>query len=127
MRHELRAYLALQGATKAEAADIVLAAQEAAKNALRASLSRPVTVAAWMADGVVWVSARDHGHGLAARPSMRCPGPWSTHGRGLCLMSALMDEVQIEHRRGTRLVMCRGLDRRLRPPRDRGAPRQGAA
>ncbi len=111
MRQELRSYLALQDAPVTAAADIVLATQEAAKNALRASLSRPVTVAAWMADGLVWVSVQDHGHGLAARLSRRCPSPWSTHGRGLCLMGALMDEVQIEHGRGTRVVMCRGLDR----------------
>lgn len=116
LRQELRSYLALQNAPVTATADIVLATQEAAKNALRASLSRPVTVRVWMTDGVVWLSVRDRGHGLAVQPSRLCPNLWSTHGRGLCLMSALMDEVQIEHRRGTRVLMCRRLDLASSPP-----------
>jgi len=105
LRGELRSYLALQGASKAAAANVVLATQEAAKNALRASPGR-VTVMVWTADGVVWVRVRDRGHGFATPPSRRCPGPWSTHGRGLCLMDALMDEVHVEHRHGTQVLMC---------------------
>ncbi len=128
LRCELRLFLADRGASPTLVADVALATQEGAVNALRASSGAPVKVDAWMAAGSVWVKVQDHGPGFAQAPERRCPSVWSTRGRGLCLMDALMDEVQIEHRRGTRVVMCRGLDRRLRPPRDRaGAPRQGAA
>ncbi len=111
LRQELRSFLAAQGALAAATADVVLATQEAAKNALRASSGRPVTVRAWIVDGIVWVSVRDHGQGFPASSSRHCPSPWSTHGRGLCLMDALMDEVTISLSGGTTVVMRRELPR----------------
>lgn len=91
----------------AVAADIVLATQEAAKNAVLAGSGRRVTVAAWIEDEAIWVRVQDAGKGFAQRRSRRCPSVWSTHGRGLYLMQALMDEVEITHAHGTRVVMCR--------------------
>jgi anti-sigma regulatory factor (Ser/Thr protein kinase) len=121
LRHQLRCYLAESHAPSAVVADVVLATQEAAKNALWASLGQPVAVRVWTTDGTVWVCVQDRGQGFAQRHLRRCPSVWSTHGRGLCLMNALMDEVTIEQRHGTRVLMCRRLDHASVPPKSRAA------
>jgi len=111
LRHEARAYLADRHVPDSVAADVVLAIQEAAKNAVRASSGEAVTVTLWVDRSVVWVRVRDRGRGLVRRGSPRCPSVWRTHGRGLCLMHALMDGVDIERSRGTRVTMHRALVR----------------
>lgn len=110
-RLQMRAYLADRAVPSATAADIVLAAQEAAKNAVRASSGRTVAIALWIDHEAIWVSVQDAGKGFGPR----CASPWSTHGRGLCLMYALMDEVEITQARGTRVVMHRHLSERAAP------------
>ena len=107
LRGQLRAYMAEQGVSSPTVADIILATQEAAKNAVCASSGRLVTVRVFLTDAIVWVSVQDEGRGFAQTASRRCPGIWSTHGRGLCLMHTLMDDVEITHRHGTRVVMRR--------------------
>jgi anti-sigma regulatory factor (Ser/Thr protein kinase) len=109
LRLQLRSYLTSQAVAVTVAGDVVLAVQEAAKNAVRASSGRTVSVAVWIERDAIWVCVRDAGKGFAYRGSRRCPSPWSTHGRGLCLMNALMDEVTVKRSRGTRVVMHRRL------------------
>jgi anti-sigma regulatory factor (Ser/Thr protein kinase) len=111
LRLEARAYLARHDVPRDVAADVVLAIQEATKNAVRASSGETVAVTVWVDGGAVWVRVRDRGKGLARRGSPRCPSVWRTHGRGLCLMHALMDGVAIERSRGTRVTMHRALVR----------------
>jgi len=111
LRHEARVYLADRHVPDDVAADVILAIQEAAKNAVRASSGETVTVTLWVDRMAVWVRVRDRGKGLARRGSPRCPSVWRTHGRGLCLMHALMDGVDIERSRGTRVTMHRALAR----------------
>jgi len=111
LRLQVRAYLAGNHVPDDVAADIVLALQEATKNAVRASSGSAVTVTLWIDRGAVWVRVSDHGKGLLRRGSPRCPSVWQTHGRGLCLMHALMDTVDIERSRGTRVTMHRALVR----------------
>ena len=109
LRHEARAYLARRHVPDDVAADIILATQEAAKNAVRAGSGETVTVTLWIDRTAVWVRVRDRGRDPAWRGSARCPSVWRTHGRGLCLMHALMDGVEIERSRGTRVTMHRTL------------------
>ncbi len=111
LRLEARAYLASYDVPRDVVADIVLAIQEAAKNAVRASSGEAVAVTVWVERGAVWVRVRDRGKGLARPGSPRCPNVWRTHGRGFCLMHALMDGVDIERSHGTRVTMHRGLTR----------------
>ena len=111
LRLEARTYLARHDVPRDVVADIVLAIQEATKNAVRASSGEAVAVTVWVERGAVWVRVRDRGKGLARRGSPRCPSAWRTHGRGLCLMHALMDGVDIERSHGTRVTMHRGLTR----------------
>ena len=116
LRLGLRSYLAAAGASDGVTADVVLAVQEAGKNAVRAGSGAAVTVRVWIDGDSLWISVKDRGTGLAPRRPTRCPSPWSTHGRGLCLMGALMDEVRIERAHGTRLIMRRALSAGLRRP-----------
>ncbi|HUK76824.1 MAG TPA: ATP-binding protein [Thermoleophilia bacterium] len=111
LRLEARTYLTGRHVPDDVTADIVLAIQEAAKNAVRASSGESVTVTVWVDGGAVWVRVRDRGKGLTRRGSPRCPSVWRTHGRGLCLMHALMDGVAIERSRGTRVTMHRTVTR----------------
>jgi len=109
LRIQARAYLDRHGVPPDVTADVVLAIQEAAKNAVRASAGEAVVVTLWLDGGSIWVRVRDHGSGLERRGSPRCPSVWRTHGRGLCLMHALMDGVVVERSQGTRVTMHRTL------------------
>jgi len=111
LRMQARAYLDRCGVPPDVTADIVLVIQEATKNAVRASSGKAVFVTVWLDGGSVWVRVRDHGSGLVRRGSPRCPSVWRTHGRGLCLMHALMDGVEVERSRGTQVTMHRALSR----------------
>ena len=108
---QVRAYLDRHDVPADVTADVVLAIQEATKNAVRASSGETVVVTVWLRGGSVWVRVRDHGSGLLRRGSPRCPSVWLTHGRGLCLMHALMDGVEVQRSRGTRVTMHRTLTR----------------
>lgn len=112
LRSRLRVYLANRSVPAEVEADIVLATQEAAMNAVRAGAGTPVSVAVWADPEAIWVSVQDSGRGFAHHCLPRWPSPWSTHGRGLCLMHALMDGVEITHAHGTRVVMHRSLSDR---------------
>jgi len=111
LRSDARDYLTHHQVPPGVVADVVLAIQEATKNAVRASSGETVTVTLWIDRGAVWVRVRDHGKGLMRRGSPRCPSVWRTHGRGLCLMHALMDGVDVERSHGTRITMRRALVR----------------
>ena len=83
--------------------DVVLSLQEACKNAVRFSGSdRPIDVTVTMRAGEVAFVIRDHGVGFAPRPIDGCttPDPGDPRGRGLFLMSCLMDDVEISRDRG---------------------------
>jgi anti-sigma regulatory factor (Ser/Thr protein kinase) len=112
LRRELRAYLAEHAVPADVAADVVLAVQEAAKNAMRAGPGRTVAIAVHVQAQVVCVSVKDQGGGLTDNASRGCPSAWSTHGRGLYLMRSVMDSVAVDCSDGTSITMRRRLTRR---------------
>ena len=101
VRQVLRRWLRAQSATEDEVYDITVACQEACANAVEHAY-RPgresFDVEATCADRRVRVTVRDHGHWRAPRGSNR--------GRGLPLMHALMERVDVEHTdQGTLVVL----------------------
>jgi anti-sigma regulatory factor (Ser/Thr protein kinase) len=105
VRQVLRRWLKAQSATEQEIYDITVACQEACANAVEHAY-RPgrewFEVEATCEDRRVRVIVRDHGRWRAPRGSNR--------GRGLPLMHALMERVDVEHTdEGTLVVLERTL------------------
>jgi serine phosphatase RsbU (regulator of sigma subunit)/anti-sigma regulatory factor (Ser/Thr protein kinase) len=108
VRALLRRWLHGQGATEDEAYDILVASQEACANAVEHAYApgrRSFEVEATYRDGRIRVVVRDNG---SWRP------PRGTHrGRGLPLMQALMEHVEVTHAdEGTVVVLERTLGRK---------------
>jgi serine phosphatase RsbU (regulator of sigma subunit)/anti-sigma regulatory factor (Ser/Thr protein kinase) len=105
VRQLLRRWLRARSGTEDEIYDITVACQEACANAVEHAY-RPgqetFEVEATYADGRVRVTVRDHGRWRPPRGSNR--------GRGLPLMHALMERVDVEHTdEGTVVVLERTL------------------
>jgi anti-sigma regulatory factor (Ser/Thr protein kinase) len=104
MRRSLRAWLTEVDA--ARMSDVVLAVDEAVANAVEhAGISDggAITVQAFVMGTALHIEVCDGG-------VWREPTPSATRGRGLSIMSAVMDSVSIEHRyNDTRIVMSREL------------------
>jgi serine phosphatase RsbU (regulator of sigma subunit)/anti-sigma regulatory factor (Ser/Thr protein kinase) len=91
LRRRLAAWLTAHGASREERNDIVLAAHEAAMNAIEHAYGpgdAEITVSAVVREGAVEVSIHDAGQWREPRSEHR--------GRGRSIMSALMDDVSIE-------------------------------
>jgi anti-sigma regulatory factor (Ser/Thr protein kinase) len=91
LRRRLTAWLAAHGATPAEANDIVLAAHEAAMNAIEHAYGpgdAEITVSAAVRDDGIEIAVHDSGRWRDARSEHR--------GRGRSIMSALMDDVSVD-------------------------------
>lgn len=91
-RGALRSWLAVAGVDAETARDIVLAANEALSNAVEHGSTSAHTIVTLQADAVdAWivVEVRDRGHWLE-----RPPDPH--RGRGLQVMRAVIDEVDID-------------------------------
>ncbi len=102
-RNELRLYLEQRRLPADVTYDLLTCIQEACKNALRFAGS-PRGVHAWIVvdRGEVVATVRDYGAGLAAgRVPAAPPDPDSESGRGLFLMAALMDRVELLVDNGT--------------------------
>ena len=108
VRRILRRWLAVHGAGEEETYDIVVASQEACANAVEHAYGpgqAHFDVDAAHRDAQIRVTVRDRGRWRPPRGSHR--------GRGLPLMRALMESVDVEHgEEGTVVV----LERTLRPP-----------
>jgi GAF domain-containing protein/anti-sigma regulatory factor (Ser/Thr protein kinase) len=108
VRQVLRRWLHARGASEDEMFDITVACQEACANAVEHAYApgrRSFEVEATYDDGTVRVVVRDQGQW---RP------PRGTHrGRGLPLMRALMERVEVEQtERGTEVILERALGRK---------------
>ena len=91
MRRRLRAWLEDAGAAEEEIQDIVLAACEAAANAVEHAYGpgqASFEVSARIADGEVTIDVTDHGTWRRSRNQQR--------GRGLGVMRETMDDVEVE-------------------------------
>jgi GAF domain-containing protein/anti-sigma regulatory factor (Ser/Thr protein kinase) len=105
VRHQLRGWLIAQGAGSDEVFAITVAAQEACANAVEHAY-RPgpemFELDAICDDRVIRVIVRDRGQWRPPRGTNR--------GRGMLLMSELMDSVQVRHSEsGTEVVLERAL------------------
>ncbi len=92
MRRQLRRWLTETGADAAEAAEITMAVNEAMQNAIEhgnAYAIAPITVTLDLRGGDVVVVVRDLGHDGSRRPD-------PDRGRGIQLMSALMDDARVD-------------------------------
>ena len=105
MRPLLRRWLARWGAEPDEIYDITVAVQEASANAVEHAYAPGTAVfevEAEHADGVITFVIRDRGNWRAPRGTHR--------GRGLAMMRALMEDVDVKHDdRGTVVVLRRTL------------------
>jgi PAS domain S-box-containing protein len=109
-RHRVADHLLENGVRRSAAEDVVLATHEAMANAVRhGGTQEPFEVRlAFEGDHVV-VRVADRGRGFdaAAFDPDREPDPWEEGGRGLSIMSRLMDGLEIETGEGTEVRMVR--------------------
>jgi serine/threonine-protein kinase RsbW len=98
-------------------ADVLVACDEALINAFMHSgdVEGHIEVCADVRDHRILLTVRDHGCGfdLGTRDVVDIPDPLLTRGRGLFLIHALMDEVDIRSGAGGTLV---GMVKRLEDP-----------
>jgi anti-sigma regulatory factor (Ser/Thr protein kinase) len=112
-----RAERELRGVAADVADDVLLALDEAVGNAIRHGSrgGRPVLVSLDVDDGWVHMSVRDHGP-TAELPCLPVgpPPSMALGGRGLWLISQLVDEVRLERAgRGTVLSLRRRAESRV--------------
>jgi anti-sigma regulatory factor (Ser/Thr protein kinase) len=108
VRRVLRRWLVERGADEADVAEVTIAVSEACANAIEHAYSpgpASFLLDAYGEEGEVTVAVRDEGRWRAPRGTNR--------GRGLSIMVAAMDDVQIDRTAtGTQVVMRRRLRRR---------------
>jgi anti-sigma regulatory factor (Ser/Thr protein kinase) len=93
-------------------ADFLTAVDEAVANAIRhgspRGLQDTVHVVCAPADGGISVEVRDSGRGFVSPSTPSMPGPEATGGRGLPLMCALADRVEVASTpNGTRVTLSK--------------------
>jgi anti-sigma regulatory factor (Ser/Thr protein kinase) len=110
LRAEVAAFLSAGQVSTDNASDILLALTEATTNAARHSGSSTADVNVMFFDHTVAVTVTDGGVGFDhGRVGFSCPHPLSPDGRGLFLMSSVMDSVQVMCGDGTRVRMTKHL------------------
>lgn len=95
---------------RAEVNDLLTAVDEAVANAIRHGSPRGegdmVAVVAEATPGAITVSIQDNGGGFQVPAAPEMPGPDALGGRGLPLMCALADSVEVSRSgKGTRVVL----------------------
>jgi serine/threonine-protein kinase RsbW len=110
-RAAVAAFLSAHRVPAAEVSDILLALTEATTNAARHSGSSEADVRVVLFDHSVAVTVTDDGVGLDTDGcDFSCPpDPLSPDGRGLFLISSVMDSVELTCQNGTRLRMTKHL------------------
>jgi serine/threonine-protein kinase RsbW len=127
-RRQARDFLVAHGVRRVCIEDVLLALTEAAANAARHSGGEIAQVKLVLLDDHVRLSVTDRGEGfafsgvdLSQRPDLLSPC-----GRGLYLISSVMDSVDVEAGDGTTITMTRDLRPGgcfLRGPQELGASR----
>jgi PAS domain S-box-containing protein len=103
IRGSVRDFLSAHGIDTETSDDLVLCVEEACTNALLHShTEEPVEVWVAVDAATVEISVRDHGIGidLDAIDLERLPDPFSPGGRGLYLMQAVVDEMELTNDEG---------------------------
>jgi len=89
---------------------LVLAVAEACNNAVLHAGGPAVTVSVTVDDGRAVVGVTDTGPGFAPPEHLAMPGPLATGQRGLALMQALVDQVDVvSDAEGTSVVLAQSL------------------
>jgi serine/threonine-protein kinase RsbW len=111
LRVDVAAFLSAHQVSAEHASDILLALTEATTNAARHSGSSEADVHVVFFDHTVAVTVSDDGVGFdLGRVDLSCPPhPLSSDGRGLFLISSVMDSVEVTCQGGTRLRMTKHL------------------
>ena len=111
VRHQARDFLLAHGVHRLCVEDILLALTEATANAALHSGADVAEVRLALLDDHVRLTVIDRGQGfdisgidLSRRPSLMSPG-----GRGLYLISCVMDSVHVDARNGTTITMTKQL------------------
>jgi serine/threonine-protein kinase RsbW len=110
-RHQLSAFLHDLDLEREVVASVLLCVQEACKNAIRFSGSPSgIDLSVTLKEGAVHAVVRDHGAGFdISRQTDEAPDPFRDSGRGLFIIHALMDRVEICGSAGTEVRMCKVL------------------
>ena len=110
-RHDLSLYLESCSLPAEATYDLLICVQEASKNALRFAASPwGVQISVIVAPHEILATVRDHGAGLdLERLSGRPPDPLSEAGRGLFLLTVLMDRVDFRVDDGTEVRLHKSL------------------
>jgi serine/threonine-protein kinase RsbW len=102
LRDDLRAWLTGNAVVGHDRDALVFAASEAVTNAIEHAYRD-------VAAGLVWVSATMGSDGVVLRVTdhgrWRPPGELEDRGRGLLLLDKLMDDVAVDHEKGTTITM----------------------
>ena len=108
-RHQLGAFLRGLDLEQDVVEAVLLCVQEACKNAVRFSGSpRGIDLSVTLDGEAVRAVVRDYGGGFDhSRVSTEAPDPLCSSGRGLFLIRALMDTVEIRGSTGTEVRMCK--------------------
>jgi serine/threonine-protein kinase RsbW len=110
IRHELAGWLAPLALTDDETADVVLAVDEAAANAVRHAYgpgtSGRVELTMWTEPGTLCVEIVDHGSWRPPAAPTPAGDPTADSGRGIPLMSSMAEAVLIHYDdRGSRVLL----------------------
>jgi serine/threonine-protein kinase RsbW len=108
-RHQLSEFLRELHLERDIVDSVLLCVQEACKNAIRFSgSSRGIDLSVTLEDGALYTVVRDYGGGFdPSRQTDDAPDPLLDSGRGLFLIRALMDRVEILGSAGTEVRMCK--------------------
>ena len=116
-RRTVRGFLRQWSVDEDSSQDIIVSLQEALKNAVRFSgVKTEIDVILCLADDSVCVVVKDKGRGfdrelLQGSRSQETPDPLSPSGRGLFLITQLMDEVRLGSDGGAEVRMLKRLPR----------------
>jgi serine phosphatase RsbU (regulator of sigma subunit)/anti-sigma regulatory factor (Ser/Thr protein kinase) len=104
------------GVDPADAEDLLLTVSELCTNAVRFSSGAPgaLSVQAWCDGDAIVVEVSDDGGGFDWRPVDDVPDPDADEGRGLFLVSTLVDDVNVVRREDRTVV--RAVKRAVLPP-----------
>ena len=111
-RQQVHTFLTEHGIEENAAYDVLLCVHEACANAVEHSNSaRDVEITMRLSDGSLSVAVADAGRGLDAayQTDHHRPAQLSPEGRGLYVMSCLMDELSVHIDGGTEIRMVKQL------------------
>jgi serine/threonine-protein kinase RsbW len=110
LRVEVAAFLSANQVSADDASDVLFALTEATTNAARHSGSSAADIHVVFFDHTVAVTVTDGGVGFDhERVGFSCPHPLNPDGRGLFLISSVMDSVEVTCTNGTMLKMTKRL------------------